>query len=156
MCLPSFLPYAKEEKNNSLKTDACSDIHAKLFLQIGDLTTWSEKFKICFMSHMGLQRKIPHDSTNTSLKIDIGLIILLIVCLCPCSLIKKPLGEIMNPYCKYCPPLHFQTHAQCHAESIKFRINTRKLKLIRQHISNADFLFGYPIWYISSSIFSFG
>ena len=46
----------------------------------------------------------------------------------------------MNPYCKYCPPLHFQTHAQCHAESIKFRINTRKLKLIRQHISNADFL----------------
>jgi len=59
MCLPSFLPYAKEEKNNSLKTDACSDIHAKLFLQIGDLTTWSEKFKICFMSHMGLQRKFP-------------------------------------------------------------------------------------------------
>jgi len=59
MCLPSFLPYAKEEENNSLKTDACSDIHAKLFLQIGALTTWSEKFKICFMSHMGLQRKFP-------------------------------------------------------------------------------------------------
>ena len=59
MCLPSFLPYAKEEKNNSLKTDACSDIHAKLFLQIGCLTTWSEKFKIYFMPHMGLQRKFP-------------------------------------------------------------------------------------------------
>ena len=56
-------------KNNSLKTDAYSDIHAKLFLQIGDLTTWSEKFKICFMSHMGLQRKIPHDSTTQGGKI---------------------------------------------------------------------------------------
>ena len=59
MCLPSFLPYAKGKKNNSLKTDACPEIHAKLFLQIGDLTTWSEKFKIYFMSHMGLQRKFP-------------------------------------------------------------------------------------------------
>ena len=59
MCLPSFLPYAKEEKNNSLKTDACSDTHAKLFLQIRDLAIWSEKFKIYFMSHMGLQRKFP-------------------------------------------------------------------------------------------------
>ena len=59
MCQPSFLPYAKEKKNNSLKTDACPDTHAKLFLQIRDLAIWSEKFKIYFMSHMGLQRKFP-------------------------------------------------------------------------------------------------
>ena len=46
----------------------------------------------------------------------------------------------MSTFCKYCPPLDFQAHTLCHIESIKFRVNTKKLRNIRHHIIEEDFI----------------
>ena len=41
----------------------------------------------------------------------------------------------MNPDCKYCPPPNFETHTECHIESTRFRLNTERLKQIKENIS---------------------
>lgn len=44
----------------------------------------------------------------------------------------------MNPYCKYCPPPHFEIHNVCHFESVRFKANTRALRSIKENITFAD------------------
>jgi hypothetical protein len=36
--------------------------------------------------------------------------------------------------CKYCPPLNFTAHRRCHEESIKFKLNTKRLRKSKENI----------------------
>ena len=48
---------------------------------------------------------------------------------------------IMSSYCKYCPPPHFHSHTVCHPESVRFKINTRRLRAVKENISEANLIY---------------
>lgn len=47
----------------------------------------------------------------------------------------------MASYCRYCPPPHFNSHVYCHTQSIRYRINIRKIKTVKENISERNLIF---------------
>ena len=47
----------------------------------------------------------------------------------------------MASYCRYCPPSHFNSHVYCHVQSIRYRINIRKIKSVKENISEPNLIF---------------